>query len=557
MAYDIVPGVDENNLFPTPVQAAINKAYREGNNRMQAAVTSGSLNDITRPGVYPIASDTVNDRPVNTYGTLDVSAPTGGRSLQTFTTTEVKPRLFCRFAYQNNWQSWVRLDSVSTVKGLQPHGTDLNTLIEDGTYAIAATSGDVFTQFKNTPVNLPGILEVSRLGIAAVQKYTSLSGDNVNIPKFYTRRINVSGNFYGQWVQTDVQGIEPGKLIVTKKMLLDGLSARKGGAIGLNGKAAIALRFDDAPNEFESIVLPLLQKYALPFTRVTTSSAVYSDPLPDGVFTRMQEYSLNYGGEVWNHGLDHNDLSGYADVQNKIIKPLNDLRAAMPKLSIDCFSSPGDNFAWNGHFPVTSVAAFTDNYTGQTIFGSHAITSGYLDSGLYRPLDGIVRDGLRAFSVDSSDIVYAKNVINKNITEGTGSVFMYHANKVSPSVLEQTFAYIAQKRDEGTLEALTVSGLSFADYGKSYRRNMIKMISSTKFGEQFSELNRRMDLPGATMRLSFKAAVGSYTIIINGFSRTLNSTSGTYHAFFTIPKDATTLSITSTTPYTEAELYFV
>lgn len=559
MAYDIIPGVDENNLFPQPVLKALNDHFRDGDNRMQLPVLTGSLNDIRRSGVYPIASDSVTDRPVESFGTLDVSQPTGGRTIQSFTTTETRPRTFTRLLYQSTWFAWVRTDVSALTKGLQPRGTDLNLLTEDGTYGIAAISGDVNSNFLNTPVNIPGTLEVSRVNAAVVQTYTTLSGDSTNITKVFVRRINASQNFIGPWTQTDSQGIDAGKLIVRKKMLLDNLSARKGGTIGLNGKGAVALRFDDAHEDFESKVLPLLRKYGLPFTRVTTSESFSGVPLPTGVFDRMQNYCVELGGEVWNHGADHNDLNGYPDVQLKIIKPLNDLNVAMPKLYIDCFSPPGNNYKWNGHFPVTSIEAFSDNYTGQTIYGMHAITSGYLEGGFYRPLDGIPRDGLRPFSWDVIDLAYLKSITNKNIAEGTGSVFMCHANQISAELLEQSMAYIAQKREEGVLEVLTVSGMSFADVSKPYRRNMLRNgnTSGSKFNESFGEIRRRMDLAGSTMCLSFSAAPGNYTLSIDGVARTLSSTTGKYRTCFTIPKDGNTLSIISTTAYTNAEMYFV
>lgn len=558
MAYDIMPGVDETYNFPLPVQKAFIKTIKEGDNRMQAAIIEGSLNEYKRPGVYPVANNSVTDRPVSTYGTLDVTNPTGGRTLQVFTTAEISPRIFTRFAYQDNWQPWVRSDGLGGYKGLVSANTDMNDLTDDGVYGVAGgASGFDAMNFKNLPVKSAGILEAARLGIACLQRYTTLPGSLVDLPEVYVRRVNVSKNFAGPWANITTHGVDVGRLQLRKQFLLQDLSARKGGRIGLDGKAAIALRFDDAPTEFENIALPLLKKYQMPFTRVTTSKAIYTVSHPDGIFDRMQAYSLENGGEVWNHGEDHNELNGYDDVERKVVQALGTLQSSMPKLKIDCFSSPGDGYNWNGHFPVTSINAFTDNYTGQVVANYHAISSGYFDGGLYRPLDGVVRDGLRAFSADGGSVQYMRNVIDRNISNGSGSVFMYHANKMNAEILEDTLKYLSEKRASGELEVLTVSGLSFADYLSSARRNYFTVSTGSSVGVNLPEINRRLGIPGSTMMVSFKSTESSVVVSINGSDRTVQPVNGYFATHFTIPTDATSLKVDIKAAVTEARLVHV
>src|SRR5699024_6341171 len=129
-------------------------------------------------------------------------------------------------------------------------------------------AGDVF-----------GSLHVQPFGQNALGKTDVLQTFTAGyrVPQIWVRRL--SNGTWDEWVQIGAAP-EPsgnGMGALRRDLLQQGLRARKGGTIGTNGKAVVALRFDDAAGDFNRDVLPLLVERDLPFTRVTTTDRV-GDP---------------------------------------------------------------------------------------------------------------------------------------------------------------------------------------------------------------------------------------------------------------------------------------
>ncbi|MFW0110002.1 polysaccharide deacetylase family protein [Rothia sp. P13129] len=332
-------------------------------------------------------------------------------------------------------------------------------------------------------------------------------------------------------------------------ILQQNISARKGGKIGTGGRAAIALRFDDGALEFKEMALSLLEKYAFPFTRVTTSNRVGENSKEKDTFESIQNYVIHHGGEVWNHGVTHTDAP-HEKLRYEILGGRNKLRRQMPRIPIDCFAPPGgDSIKYEGHMPSDSPEKWGDSYAGKLILENHGLASGYLRNSYFRPLDGIMRDGQTHYSLDSYNFLRARDLINRAVEWKMGVVLMWHMNsvgqekKMSFTDFKKTLEYIAQLRDQGALMVLTVSGLGVADRSICYRDNILPISSGNPFRTTITHSKYRQNVSGSTRELSAQvnATPGSKVMSRIGESRKYHEVpeSGTFYLrhVATIPLD--------------------
>ncbi|MFJ4207440.1 polysaccharide deacetylase family protein [Paenarthrobacter sp. NPDC089675] len=293
-------------------------------------------------------------------------------------------------------------------------------------------------------------------------------------------------------------------------VLRQALLARKGGHIGTGGRGAVALRFDDAARDFRGRILPLLAQRSLPFTRVTTTRRVGIVPNEMDTWRNIQDYCLRHGGEVWNHGASHGDVSGETALHLEIVGALQDLRRNLPRVPVDCFAPPGGAaIRYDGHMPSRTAECWTETFAGRSIRDHHAIASGYLPDSYYRPLDGVLRDGQNHYSLDHyTDPEKAAAVIDRARDWKMGVVMMWHANNIgardrqSLETFEATLDYLTEQRDAGKLLVLTVSGLAAADASSNHRDNILTKDSGNPFEETVAYPQYRRNIPGSTRELT-------------------------------------------------------
>jgi peptidoglycan/xylan/chitin deacetylase (PgdA/CDA1 family) len=272
----------------------------------------------------------------------------------------------------------------------------------------------------------------------------------------------------------------------------------------------IALRFDDAPTEFVAKVLPLLRERGLPFTRVTTSDSIAStgETITDTDLTTMQTYSIQDGGEVWNHGRDHANATGQAAIYDNLIGALDKLREKMPRIPIDCFAPPGGaGISYSGHMPSYTVANWANTYAGHLLRGHHAISSGYFQDTYYRPIDGVLRDGQIHYSNDNRTVAATKQLIDRARDWRVGVVMMWHAHnldaegQMTTAGLTEVLDYLVEQRDAGDILVLTVSGLGVADVGSDQRDDLLRSRDGSPFTETTLYPQYRQSIPGSTREL--------------------------------------------------------
>lgn len=524
---------------------------------------------LLEPGMYRVTNSTIANalglpvgRPgvIENLNVLDTGART--QRFQALGLAGVGTRVFYRDQISGTWSPWREVQLDVTYKGVLPADSDLNDVRTDGVYGAAAGIT------ANRPVPLNGIVEVMSVGVGVMQRYTTVNA----VPEVWMRRGQSDGSRWYAWVRLDAGGIElddGGGGAPAHDLIRQGISARKGGRIGTAGKGVIALRFDDAPDEFVAKALPLLEARGLPFTRVTTSESVNGVPLPSGTFPDMQNYSIQFGGEVWNHGRTHGEASG-AELTPEISGALDTLRAAMPRLPIDCFAPPGGSISWGGYMPSNSVENYTTTIAGQMIMRLHGLVTGYFQNSYYWPIDGVMRDGQNHYSCDAYTVARATELIDRARDWGVGVVMMWHGHNLDTSGnmstddLEVVLDYLAAQRDAGDVVVLTVSGMAVADKSSNYRSDILATHAGTSWSESLTYPQFRREVSGSTRELTATVTGTAGATVTSKVGESTKThtipASGSLNLRHpaTIPTDATSLVVSITGGATvNAHLYAV
>lgn len=508
-------------------------------------------------GLYRVTNSTIASDlglPAARPGILETSniLTTGARAqrFQAVGLNGGSTRVFYRDQISSTWSPWKEVQLGLTYQGILPRDSDLNDVRTDGIYG--AASGVTL----NRPVPLNGIVEVMSVGVGVMQRYTTVNA----VPEVWMRRGQSDGSNWFPWVRLDAGGIEldgSGGGGLGHDLLRQGIEARKGGRIGTAGRGVIALRFDDAPAEFVSKVLPLLEERGLPFTRVTTSESINGVDLPAGTFEDMQDYSIQFGGEVWNHGRTHGEASG-AELDGEISGALDTLREAMPRIPIDCFAPPGGSISWGGYMPSNSVENYTTTVAGQMVMNLHGLVTGYYPNSYYWPIDGKMRDGQNHYSCDVYNANTMKTLIDRARDWRVGIVMMWHAHNLdttgntTTAALTEALDYLAAERDAGNLLVLTVSGMATADTSSDYRRDPLSTHSGSDWSESFQFPQFRREITGSTRELTATVtgtAGATVTSKVGESTRTHTIPAGgslDLRHPATIPTDATSLSVSIT-----------
>ncbi|MEE2568611.1 polysaccharide deacetylase family protein [Pseudarthrobacter sp. J64] len=263
-----------------------------------------------------------------------------------------------------------------------------------------------------------------------------------------------------------------------RSMLVSAFRARRGGVIGTSGKPALALRFDHGVANFKTKVLPLLQKYNLPWSQAVNPGTL-TDASNSTTFAELQSLCINNGGEVANHGRTHADAVGRAAIKVEIETSLTELQTGMTGLAIETWNPPGIGAGgYGGYAPMDTQDKHWNTYAGQLILSSHPAVSGYIP-GLYRPLPAELAIGLSHATMDTQSTATIQAWVDGAITAGAGIQLMLHpalvdtAGHLTTAQLETALAYIAGRRDAGALEVLTPSGLLLADLQTDQRHNLV------------------------------------------------------------------------------------
>jgi hypothetical protein len=269
--------------------------------------------------------------------------------------------------------------------------------------------------------------------------------------------------------------------------LVDAFVARRGGAIGTGGKAAIAFRCDHHLNKFETRLLPLHQKYGIPVTIAAMSQMFRVETGANGSnnlsFPRLQALALANGLEIANHGATHTDADTSQRLREEIVYSRNALTSAMPKLPVELFVPPGvGGTQYLGFAGGKTQYSFQKYLAGRLITQQHALSTGYVPG--YWPMTGNPLDSMGNVHIGLDTADYARrgpDFVSAARKQGRGVCFMFHPSLVDDTdlqAIEGFFAWCARERDAGRLEILTTSGLMMADFSTSSRHDLMSAGAS-------------------------------------------------------------------------------
>lgn len=426
----------------------------------------------------------------------------------------------------------------------------------------------VIARALNLPWEYPSVIRVEP---ASTGGAVAFKADTLEQPPRQFLRSRLNNGTISAWAEVAmISGMESGDTsgTVRRDLLRQGLTARKGGTIGTAGKGVVALRFDDAPADFATKVLPLLRERGLPFTRVSTSDSIAStgETITDTDLTEMQDYCIADGGEVWNHGRDHANATGDAAIYDNLIGSLHKLREKMPRIPVDCFAPPGGSVSYGGYMPAYAVSNWSDTYAGRLLMAHHALASGYFRDSYYRPLDGQLRDGQIHYSVDAYTLTKAKELVDRARDWRVGVVMMWHGHNLdtegnmSTADLEAFLDYLVAERDAGNVLVLTKSGLGVADARSDQRDNALITSAGDPFSESITYPQYRQGVLGSTRELLATVTGTAGATVTSAIGESVRThtipASGTLalRHVATIPLDVTSLAVSIDAATTEARL---
>ena len=270
-----------------------------------------------------------------------------------------------------------------------------------------------------------------------------------------------------------------------RRSVLEGaFKRRRGNVVGTAGKPVVALRFDHGWNNFKNIVLPLLDKYDLPWLQATNSrqntTATNVSQNTEVTLADVQDMALRHGGEIANHGATHRDATTTEALLDEIIGGLTELQTAMPQLAIEHWCPPGIGAGGYMGYSNMSTPEHMSTQAGRLVQAHHAGVSGYV-TGLYRPLPASLEIGLVHYTMDEATPaqVAARVGVLKTLGTPAGMLLMVHPSLIggegymSAAQLETVFADLALRRDLGEIEILTPGGLLLADHRTDHRNELL------------------------------------------------------------------------------------
>ncbi|WP_162943623.1 polysaccharide deacetylase family protein [Arthrobacter celericrescens] len=269
---------------------------------------------------------------------------------------------------------------------------------------------------------------------------------------------------------------------VYNQTLLEAFIARRGGAIGTAGRAAVAFRCDHHLNRFKAELLPLHRKYAIPVTIAAMSQMTAVEKGPGGSelmpFPLLQKSALENGFEIANHSATHRDAASDLRLTEEIVESHWSLARSLPKLPIELFVPPGvGGTNYRGFDGGASWSSFQKHLAGRLITQQHALSTGYMPgywSMTGQPLLNMGRSHIR---IDDAAVAWrGKDFVKAARRQHKGVCFMYHPSALDAAGLaavENLFAWCAAERDAGRLDILTVGGLMLARIDSPSRHDLL------------------------------------------------------------------------------------
>ncbi|BCW47894.1 hypothetical protein [Arthrobacter sp. StoSoilB13] len=384
----------------------------------------------------------------------------------------------------NTFMPWRRIDT--DYQGRLDSGADaLDLTRPDGRYSIeSATTAAAITNLP-TGVAVPGYLTyhtMSNVGLGV--RFVEYEAQGTAVGGLYRNWTvtTVGTHTWSGWqkiaTKADVDAVSATvqPLGLNQTGLRDEFSRRRGGKIGTNPKAVVALRFDDPINGLiNSGVDVTLSDLGIPASSAHCSGSFTATDLIAlsnlGTWDTVKDWAHKQGLEVWHHGGNHQDASGTSALTGQIVTSLATLKTSLPTLEVNKWMQPGvGGTNYDGFASADAAELFFEHTAGKLLSTGHSVMSGYMP-GLLRQLDGKPRNGLTHFTVDTpANLTAVYDHIDAAIEDAAGLCIMVHPNNLdrvgdfsTSADFKDLLQHLADLRDAGSIEILTVSGLLCAD----------------------------------------------------------------------------------------------
>lgn len=254
-----------------------------------------------------------------------------------------------------------------------------------------------------------------------------------------------------------------------------------GGTIGVGGKVAVGLSFDHGFAKYRDILLPHLIRLGLPHAVAVNTSILGSGESEGVTYSHLQDWAINHGVVLANHGRSHADATTEEGIHDMLIGSLDLLHEHCPKTIVDTMIAPGTSgTGFNGfNNGMDDYTKWWTHPAGRIMIDYHAsVTAGL--HGMALPLDG---DPVQSMDRVGFDYGSHASVIQNRVTalQGTGMGIQIFNH---PSLIDKTgyttstrvvqfLEWLAAERDAGRVEVLSSSAFAWAVSGTEKRHDLI------------------------------------------------------------------------------------
>jgi hypothetical protein len=260
-----------------------------------------------------------------------------------------------------------------------------------------------------------------------------------------------------------------------------------GQSIGVGTKSVVAIRFDDWLHDLRDTILPMMFARALP-SGLALISDLESQTWSAGVTPAQIKAWNEQGVEILSHGVNHldpspHDLMGTGGLYDQIVGS----KKVIESWGLRCrgWAQPGAPTTIPGVSPYGDYNTWEslDMYTWWLVRNTYPVSESYVWGPTSRPIPHHLFHGADHRTIsDGRSYTEIINTLNNMVDRGENIELMVHAGNLGKTgnmtvaEFEQVLDWIVERRDSGSVEVLTPSGLFFADRSTS-RLNLLNNSS--------------------------------------------------------------------------------
>lgn len=421
---------------------------------------------------------TILNIPVAVPGQLLKLPGTGHQIYTAYTESGNEPSIWFRginSVTSHTWSAWEKLNSLGNITNprLMAAGTNVNFFYAlERSYHYRISNQATADTIIGLPQQVPGeFVNIRGTGFQTFMAYGAS-------PTFWFRGItSVTNQTWGQWTALNGAGATTQTDVAAQHMVrADMIRKQMGYKIGTAGRGTIMLRFDDYPQDFKNVVLPVLRTNALPcYIAVTVNHFEELQPTP---WAEVQGWAVNDGVQPWNHSWTHSAASTPASLTMEIIESADRFDTVMPAVKIGGWVMPGTGATPPyGGYNGAADADFYDTDAGRLILSRHGIVNA-ARPGSMEPAGGHPI-GQAHLTFEAWSVAQFQATVNEAAVGGYGLSLMAHPQNLGlPGYMTTAdfatcMAWLAAERDAGRVQVLSGHAAAVLDPDSDYRHNLL------------------------------------------------------------------------------------